>query len=103
MRFVKIGRRYFFGWQGEKRRHSRGYIEAFQRSQAEKEQVSIHKSCVVCQPITTQRQLLLTDDHPPRHPVSTVRQGVEINTRRQAGAVKGKDIFSFQQAYLLIV
>jgi len=36
MRFVKIGRRYFFGWQGEKRRYSRGYIEAFQRSQAEK-------------------------------------------------------------------
>jgi len=29
MRFVKIGRRYFFGWQGKKRRHSRGYIEAF--------------------------------------------------------------------------
>ncbi len=44
MRFVQIGRRYFFGWQvliptasvgGEKRRYSRGYIEAFQRSQAE--------------------------------------------------------------------
>jgi len=47
MRFVKIGRRYFFGWQGEKRRYSQGYIEAFQGSQAEKEQVSIHKSCVV--------------------------------------------------------
>jgi len=46
MRFVKIGRRYFFGWQGEKRRYSRGYIKAFQRSQAEKEPVSIHKSCV---------------------------------------------------------
>jgi len=47
MRFVKIGRRYFFGWQGEKRRYRRGgHIEAFQRSQAEKEQVSIHKSCV---------------------------------------------------------
>jgi len=47
MRFVKIGRRYFFGWQGEKRRYSWGYIEAFQRSQAEKEPVRIHKSCVV--------------------------------------------------------
>jgi len=38
MRFVKIGRRYFFGWQGEKRRYSRGCIEAFQRSQVEKSQ-----------------------------------------------------------------
>jgi len=47
MRFVKIGHRYFFGWQGKKRRYSRSYIEAFQRSQAEKEQVSIHKSYVV--------------------------------------------------------
>ncbi len=44
MRFGQIGRRYFFGWQvliptasvgGEKRRYSRGYIEAFQPSQAE--------------------------------------------------------------------
>jgi len=43
MKFVKIGRRYFFGRQGEKRRYSRGRVEVFQRSQAEKEQVSIHK------------------------------------------------------------
>jgi len=61
MRFVKIGRRYFFGWQGEKRRYSRGYIEAFQRSQAEKEPVSIHKSSL--SDYIFPAQLLLQERH----------------------------------------
>jgi len=52
MRFVKIGRRYFFGWQGEKRRYSRGYIEAFQRSQGGK-RASQHSQILRCQTITS--------------------------------------------------